>query len=142
VIWPAEAVSQPKGTRQGQYACDLRNPQGSCCLGNARRLMQTVRVVRSGALKIQFNRCCIFCNICYTRRMNWLLLTYSLPTGPNSSPRVTLWRRLRRVGAVAVSGGSYLLPPHEPCREAFVWLQQEIGAAGGEALILHVAAIA
>jgi hypothetical protein len=73
--------------------------------------------------------------------MNWLLLTYSLPTGPNSSPRVTLWRRLRRVGAVAVSGGSYLLPPHEPCREAFAWLQQEIGAAGGEALILHVAAI-
>lgn len=27
------------GTRQGQCACRLRNPQGSCCLGNLRRLM-------------------------------------------------------------------------------------------------------
>lgn len=28
------------GTRQGQCACDLRNPQGSCCLGNVRHLIQ------------------------------------------------------------------------------------------------------
>lgn len=28
------------GTRQGQCACRLRNPQGSCCLGNVRQLMQ------------------------------------------------------------------------------------------------------
>lgn len=28
------------GTRQGQCACTLRNPQGSCCLGNVRRLMR------------------------------------------------------------------------------------------------------
>jgi hypothetical protein len=81
------------------------------------------------------------CNICYTSPMHWLVLTYSLPTGPNSSPRVTLWRRLRRVGAVAVSGGVYLLPTHEPCREAFAWLRQEIREAGGEALVLHVAQI-
>jgi hypothetical protein len=28
------------GTRQGQCACTLRNPQGGCCLGNVRRLMR------------------------------------------------------------------------------------------------------
>lgn len=28
------------GTRQGQCACELRNPQGSCCLGNVRRLLR------------------------------------------------------------------------------------------------------
>ena len=28
------------GTRQGQCACTLRNPQGSCCLGNVRRLIR------------------------------------------------------------------------------------------------------
>jgi hypothetical protein len=71
--------------------------------------------------------------------MQWLALTYSLPSGPNSSPRVTLWRRLRRLGAVTVSGGAYLLPDREACREAFQWLAQEIRQAQGEALILHVA---
>jgi hypothetical protein len=70
--------------------------------------------------------------------MNWLVLTYSLPTGPNSSARVTVWRRLRRIGAVTVSGGAYLLPDRDGCREAFQWLAQEIRQAQGEALILHV----
>lgn len=28
------------GIRAGQCACDLRNPQGSCCLGNVRRLLR------------------------------------------------------------------------------------------------------
>ncbi len=28
------------GTRQGQCACELRNPQGSCCLSNVRRLLR------------------------------------------------------------------------------------------------------
>jgi hypothetical protein len=28
------------GIQAGQCACDLRNPQGSCCLGNVRGLMK------------------------------------------------------------------------------------------------------
>jgi hypothetical protein len=28
------------GIQAGQCACDLRNPQGSCCLGNVRRLLR------------------------------------------------------------------------------------------------------
>ena len=28
------------GVQAGQCACDLRNPQGSCCLGNVRRVIQ------------------------------------------------------------------------------------------------------
>lgn len=30
------------GTRQVQCACELRNPQGRCCLGNVRQLLATV----------------------------------------------------------------------------------------------------
>jgi hypothetical protein len=30
------------GIKAGQCACDLRNPQGSCCLGNIRRLISTL----------------------------------------------------------------------------------------------------
>jgi hypothetical protein len=73
--------------------------------------------------------------------MKWLVLTYSLPTGPNSSPRVTLWRRLRRIGAVTISGGAYILPDRDECREAFQWLAQEIRQVHGEALILHIAQV-
>jgi hypothetical protein len=73
--------------------------------------------------------------------MKWLVLIYSLPTGPNSSPRVALWRRLRRIGAVTVSGGAYILPDRDECHEAFQWLAQEIRQAQGEALILHVAQV-
>lgn len=31
------------GIAAGQCACDLRNPQGSCCLGNVRALVQTLK---------------------------------------------------------------------------------------------------
>jgi hypothetical protein len=72
--------------------------------------------------------------------MNWFVLTYSLPAGPNSSPRVTLWRRLKRLGAVAVTG-AYILPAREECREAFQWLAQEIRHAQGEALVLHISQV-
>lgn len=34
------------GIQAGQCACDLRNPQGSCCLGNVRDLMK--RLGQSG----------------------------------------------------------------------------------------------
>jgi hypothetical protein len=33
------------GIQAGQCACDLRNPQGSCCLGNVRALGQASRQV-------------------------------------------------------------------------------------------------
>jgi hypothetical protein len=69
---------------------------------------------------------------------NWLVFSYSLPTKSTSSPRVTLWRRLRRLGAVAPTGGIYLLPGRNECLEAFQWLAQEIQQANGQALVMHV----
>lgn len=36
------------GTRRGQCACELRNPQGSCCLGNVRQLLRLSEVKLSG----------------------------------------------------------------------------------------------
>jgi hypothetical protein len=72
--------------------------------------------------------------------MNWLVLTYSLPAGANSSPRVTLWRRLKRLGAVAATG-AYILPARDECRESFQWLAQEIRQTQGEALVLHITQI-
>ena len=70
--------------------------------------------------------------------MEWIAFSYSLPSKGSSSPRVTLWRRLRRLGAIAPAGGVHLLPARDACVEAFQWLAQEIRQAQGEAMVLHV----
>jgi len=70
--------------------------------------------------------------------MNWLVFSYSLPSKLQSSPRVTLWRRLGRLGAIAPKAGVYVLPARDECIEAFQWLAQEVQQVKGEALILHV----
>ena len=70
--------------------------------------------------------------------MEWVVFTYSLPSKAGSSPRVTLWRRLRRLGAVTPAGSIYVLPAREDCVEAFQWLAQEIRQARGDALVMHV----
>jgi hypothetical protein len=68
----------------------------------------------------------------------WLVFSYSLPSKAQSSPRVTLWRRLRRLGAIVPAGGIYILPAREECLEAFQWLAEEVQQAKGEALVMHV----
>ncbi len=70
--------------------------------------------------------------------MDWLVFSYSLPSKARSSPRVAVWRRLRRLGAIPVAGGAQVLPDRAECLEAFQWLAQEIRNAKGEALVLRV----
>ena len=70
--------------------------------------------------------------------MTWLVFSYSLPSKAQSSPRVALWRRLRRLGAIAPTGGIHLLPAREECLEAFQWLAEEAKQANGDALVMHV----
>jgi len=70
--------------------------------------------------------------------MSWLVFTYSLPTQPRSSPRVAVWRRLRRLGAFTMAGGAQVLPDRDECLEAFQWLAQEIRKAKGEAQVMQV----
>jgi hypothetical protein len=70
--------------------------------------------------------------------MQWIVFTYSLPAQSTSSPRVAIWRRLRRLGAVTPAGGVYVLPALDECVEGFQWLAQEIRQAQGEALVMRV----
>jgi hypothetical protein len=69
--------------------------------------------------------------------VNWIVFSYSLPA-TSSSPRVSVWRQLKRAGAVSPVGGMYLLPAQEPCVETFGWLAQQVRQAGGEAVVMHV----
>ncbi|MDZ4737771.1 MAG: chromate resistance protein [Rhodospirillaceae bacterium] len=67
---------------------------------------------------------------------SWLMLSLKLPSDA-ASARVKFWRRLNRLGAVALRNGFYALPNSPECREDFEWLRREILEAGGEALTLE-----
>jgi hypothetical protein len=66
---------------------------------------------------------------------DWLLLIYLLPAR-RAHARVQAWRRLQRVGAVALKNSAYVLPDSAEAREDFEWIRNEIVAAGGQAMLL------
>src|SRR5438552_11956734 len=64
----------------------------------------------------------------------WVLLAYRLPREP-STPRIALWRRLRRLGVVQLVDGLVALPADARTKEQLEWLADEVIDAGGEATI-------
>ena len=62
------------------------------------------------------------------------MLVYLLPRTP-STPRINLWRKLRRLGVVQVVDGVVALPLDSRNREQLEWLADEVVDAGGEATI-------
>jgi len=70
----------------------------------------------------------------------WLLLLYGLPARGNTA-RVTLWRRLKKYGAIPLKTSAYVLPDQPEHYERFQWLATEIRESGGEATLIRVAQI-
>jgi hypothetical protein len=62
----------------------------------------------------------------------WLLLIHQLPLKPDYF-RVKIWRRLQRVGSVAIKNSVYVLPKNDETQEDFQWVLREIIEGGGEA---------
>jgi hypothetical protein len=67
---------------------------------------------------------------------NWLLLLYALPARKGSS-RVSLWRQLKKSGAIALKTSTYVLPDEPPHREKFQWLAQQVRDGGGDATLIY-----
>jgi len=59
------------------------------------------------------------------------MLAYRLPREP-SSGRVTVWRKLRRLGAVQIVDGLVTLPRDPRTQEQLEWLADQIIEAGGQ----------
>src|SRR5262245_35686172 len=68
------------------------------------------------------------------RRQQWVFLAYRLPREP-STPRITLWRKLRRLGVAQLHDGLVALPLDSRTREQLEWLAEEVLEADGEATI-------
>lgn len=62
----------------------------------------------------------------------WVLLTYRLPREP-STPRIAVWRRLKRMGVAQLGDGLVGLPCDARTREQVEWVAEEILEAGGAA---------
>ena len=67
----------------------------------------------------------------------WLLLIHQIPPKPNSL-RVKIWRRLQRVGAVAIKQSVYVMPFSEQSQEDLSWTLKQIVEGGGIGSISEV----
>ena len=66
--------------------------------------------------------------------MDWLLLTYRLPSEP-SRHRVAVWRELRRIGAVSLQQATWALPARAEFLDALERAVEIVERADGEVLV-------
>ena len=64
----------------------------------------------------------------------WVLLSYRLPREP-STPRSTVWRKLKRLGVAQLADGLVALPADARTREALEWIAEEVLDNRGEAML-------
>ncbi|MBI3803147.1 MAG: chromate resistance protein [Nitrospirae bacterium] len=64
----------------------------------------------------------------------WILLIHQIPPKPNYF-RVKIWRRLQKLGAVAIKNSVYVLPKNDSTYEDFQWVLREIVEGGGDVSI-------
>lgn len=64
----------------------------------------------------------------------WLLLVYKIPREPTAG-RVFVWRKLKKLGAVALQDAVWVLPRTDRTQEQFQWLAAEITELGGDAVL-------
>lgn len=64
----------------------------------------------------------------------WLLLVYKIPREPTAH-RVSVWRKIKQLGALLLHDAIWVLPATPRTSEQFQWLASEITELGGEATL-------
>lgn len=65
---------------------------------------------------------------------NWVFLVYQLPREP-STPRISVWRKLKRMGVAQLGDGLVALPYDASTKERLEWVAHQVTESGGEATI-------
>jgi hypothetical protein len=65
-------------------------------------------------------------------RRRWVLLAYRMPREP-STPRIAVWRKLRRLGVAQIVDGLVAVPESVANAEQLGWIGNDVLDAGGEA---------
>lgn len=74
------------------------------------------------------------------KNISWLLLTYKVPPEP-AAKRVSLWRKLKGMGAIYLQNGVCLLPKTDDHGRRLKMLENDIAEAQGESVILETVAL-
>lgn len=69
-----------------------------------------------------------------SRGSEWVLLAYRLPREP-STPRIAVWRRLKRLGVAQLLDGLVGLPLTAQNREQLEWIAERVIEGNGEAMV-------
>jgi hypothetical protein len=67
-------------------------------------------------------------------RRRWVLLAYRIPREP-STPRIAVWRKLRRLGVAQIVDGLAAVPESVSNLEQLGWVVNDVLDAGGEATL-------
>jgi hypothetical protein len=70
----------------------------------------------------------------------WLMIIYRLPSTPSTS-RVTIWKKVKELGAYLLQQSVYVLPDLFEVKEALNHLKEQIHHFGGESKIIEIASL-
>lgn len=69
----------------------------------------------------------------------WIAINYTLPREP-SRVRVSIWRKLKKIGAVSIQQSMWILPSCDENSGLFHEVKDEVSRNGGEAFLLSFSA--
>jgi len=70
----------------------------------------------------------------------WLMIIYRVPSTPSTS-RVTVWKKVKELGAYLLQQSVYILPNLPKVREAVNQLKEQISRLGGESKVIEIASL-
>lgn len=76
--------------------------------------------------------------VAHDDRCGWALLCYRIPREP-STPRIAVWRKLKRLGVAQIGDGLVALPVDARTQEQLEWVAEEIAEAGGTSTLWRAA---
>lgn len=75
----------------------------------------------------------------YVEQNKWIAINYTLPREP-SRVRVSIWRKLKKIGAVSVQQSMWILPSSDENSSLFHEVKDEVSRNDGEAFMLTFSA--